>query len=304
MDTPSLFDERLALLQEQAMDRQWINTARQLLQDHPGKSPEIVEAIEQCMQGRAHAGVVQDVLGIFARGLATGYPPQIQESWNEAERRFVNGVIRRHPHAWKDLLCRPTLMASHRAHEMADYITLLDRAVSTQFESEELFHALVEDVLDRTAEAAGNPNEPTPFAAWDALVELSRTATPKPSPQWMASWIRACDRQNVMDRGTATKLLQPLLDLGLDINRVTGDGVTVLEARTGRGIFDGFAWGHTIIMTLMDLGADWTRLEQDKVSKKFWQAIQVHPRVIQARLMEVAQQGVDERREERKGPKI
>lgn len=304
MDTPSLFHERLALLQEQAMDRQWITMSGQLLQDYPGKAPEIVETIEQCLQGRARAGAVQGVLALFARGLAAGYPPQVQEAWDEGERRFVNGVIRRHPQAWKDLLCRPALTSSHRAHEMADYITLLDRAVSTQFESEEIFHALVRDVLDRTAEAAGNPNEPRPFAAWEALVALGRSATPTPSPKWMASWIRACDRQNVMDRGTATKLLQPLLDLGLDINRVTGDGVTVLEARTGRGIFDGFAWGHTIIMTLMDLGADWTRLEQDKVSKKFWQAIQDHPRVIQARLMVVAQQGVDERREERKGPKI
>lgn len=237
-----------------------------------------------------HNDMAQALLCALSRAPNAAWTQEERDTWIQAGQQFMDALIA----FGRD---SPVLLAKLILHEESGYAELGEqirfclRHLPQDYDVEPLFHTLLPDVLQRTAEVADDPQVANPWLAWDTLLSLGQRAQVSPQKNWLEVWMEGCLNGMLRDREAAGRLLAPLLQLGVDINACDKHGQTLLEQRAKPHIYTGEASEQAIILALLDHGADWTRLSRHPIKANLEALIEHHPVVRRERLGELAQAG-------------
>lgn len=288
-----LTDEQLAQWEAQVGQDHWVARGMDWLRHYPQDAWKLMVAAGRALAQQPVRAFDRNILLFFARAEFRNMPDEERRGLQRASKRFLADLRSRCQDAelWADHVCLDLFEGTPEAQDLRGALGVFNRQLPNGPERCALFQCLILKSLEWMAnQCRAQEDIPAHWAYFDDLMAFARTCGQGLAQrEWLDEWVMTCQRYDVHDRDVARQLLEPLVDLGLDLNADYAPWPSVLACRTARATQDHTACSDALVNVLLDLGADWRHLARDQMSEHMWDLIQRHPKVRQVQLQEIAQ---------------
>lgn len=278
-----LTDEQLAQWEAQVGQDHWVARCVGWLEHYPQDGWKLMVGAGRALAHLPAQEFDRNILLFFARAEFRNMPDDERRGLQRASKRFLVDMRARCQDAgdWADHVCLDLFKDTPEAQDLRGALGVFNRLLPEGPERYALFQCLVLKSLEWMAHQCRSQEDiPAHWAYYDDLMALGRTCKQNMAQRkWLDEWVMMCQKYDIHDRNVARQLLEPLVDLGLDLNADYAPWVSILAARTARATQDHTMCSDALVNSLLDLGADWKVLVREHTSERMWNLIQHHPKV-------------------------